>query len=271
MGILLAILKIIGMILLILLVIILFVVLFVLFIPIRYEMEFFSDQSYRIHAKVTWLAHLVRLYFKYEDEFDLKLWILCFPLSLLKEKSKTKIDTQDSTLNEEEHDNTFSKPEKDLDKDSVPDKNIEQESHTKPNKSIKEKKVSLVDKIKNVSHQIIKYKSMLEDSRNQNAFSSLKDQIFLLLKRICPKKLKLNLSYSTGSPDTTAEIFGILAMFPIGYQNRWIIYPDFEAENFYIRGNAIIKGKILGIHLLMAILNIMFDRNCRRLYKQLKN
>lgn len=122
------------------------------------------------------------------------------------------------------------------------------------------------DKIKNC---IYKLKREYSDERNKAAFSHLKQELFIILKRICPRRLKLTMVYSTGSPDTTGISLGILACFPVGYTNRWRITPDFESEKPYAKGCFDIKGHVVVISILAATLRILFDKNCRRLYNRI--
>jgi hypothetical protein len=135
---------------------------------------------------------------------------------------------------------------------------------------IRRKWKSLTEKIKNIKKRIRKISQMLEDPVNKDAISHLKRAVISLLKSIMPSKLKLKLSYSTGSPDTTAQVFGILAMFPIGYTNRWMIQPDFEADLAYADGDLDISGHFLVVRLLLVILGVVLDKKCRRLYRRLK-
>jgi hypothetical protein len=135
---------------------------------------------------------------------------------------------------------------------------------------IRRKWKSLTEKIKNIKKSIRKISQMLEDPVNKDAISHLKRAVSTLLKCIMPSKLKLKLSYSTGSPDTTAQVFGILAMFPIGYTNRWNINPDFEAEEAYADGDMDIKGYFFIVQILILLLGVLFDKKCRRFYHRLK-
>jgi hypothetical protein len=135
---------------------------------------------------------------------------------------------------------------------------------------IRRKWKSMTGKIKNIKKRIRKISRMLKDPVNKDAFSHIKRAVTGLLKCIMPSKLKLNVSYSTGSPDTTAQIFGILAMFPIGYTNRWNINPDFEAEEAYADGDMNIKGHFFIVQILILLLGVLFDKKCRRLYHKLK-
>ena len=142
-----------------------------------------------------------------------------------------------------------------------------QKTYKKPHK--KSHKKQFKDKSDKIKNCIYKLKREYSDERNKAAFSHLKQELFIILKRICPRRLKLTMVYSTGSPDTTGISLGILACFPVGYTNRWRITPDFESENPYAKGSFDIKGHVIVISILAATLRILFDKNCRRLYNRI--
>ena len=135
--------------------------------------------------------------------------------------------------------------------------------------SKKSHKKQFKDKSEKIKNCIYKLKREYSDERNKAAFLHLKKELFIILKRICPRRLKLTMVYSTGSPDTTGISLGILACFPVGYTNRWRITPDFESENPYAKGSFDIKGHVIVISILAATLRILFDKNCRRLYNRI--
>ena len=293
MTIFLTILKIIGVILLSLLCLAVGLVLLLLFVPIRYEAEIASAEKVSVKAKITWLLHFIRLHLNYQDELSMKLWVLFFSVPFGKrEKKKDDTETFASTepaktveVPKRMENNNHAKTTESTDSTETAEHLESTEEHLesvtkreteKPKKEnwilrIKRIFASILDKIKHIGKTIESTKTFLEDSHNKAAFSHIKDEVFLLLKHICPKKLKVDMSYSTGSPDTTAEVFGILAMFPIGYQNRWEIYPDFEADSFCARGTIDIKGKIYIYQILLAALRLVLDKNCRRLLKKIMN
>lgn len=122
----------------------------------------------------------------------------------------------------------------------------------------------------NLKKTIRKIKQLLTDESHKKAFTKVKTSLWQLLKILMPHRLKLNLEYSTGSPDTTAQILGILAMFPIGYQNRWNVHPDFTADNAYADADFDVKGRILGFSLLKLIFGLLLDKDCRKLYNEFK-
>ena len=122
----------------------------------------------------------------------------------------------------------------------------------------------------NAKKTIRKVKCLLTNESHKIAFAKLKTSVWQLLKILMPYRLKLNLEYSTGSPDTTAQLLGILTMFPIGYQNRWNVHPDFTADNAYAEAEFDVKGRILGFSLLKLILGLVLDKDCRKLYNHFK-
>lgn len=142
-----------------------------------------------------------------------------------------------------------------------------QKTYKKPHK--KSHKKQFKDKSEKIKNCIYKLKREYSDERNKAAFSHLKKELFIILKRICPRRLKLTMVYSTGSPDTTGISLGVLACFPVGYTNRWRITPDFESEKPYAKGSFDIKGHVIVISILAATLRILFDKNCRRLYNRI--
>ena len=137
-----------------------------------------------------------------------------------------------------------------------------------------EKKESIVSKIKGIINRIkevyAKIKKILTDEKNQDAVIHLKNEVVYLIKILLPKKSKIDAVFSTGAPDTTGQLFGILACFPAMYQKGWKLAPDFEADVPYFRGTFWGKGWIAVYQLVGIILRIIFDKNCRRLYTIIK-
>ena len=188
------------------------------------------------------------------------------------------IDSMDDDAKAEDKgcENTIDEPEISADEsEHITDGQTENEStaqtHQKTYKKRNKKshKKQFKDKSDKIKTGIDKLKKEYSDERNKAAFSHLKKELFIILKRICPRRLRLTMVYSTGSPDTTGISLGILACFPVGYTNRWRITPDFESEKPYAKGSFDIKGHVIVISILAATLRILFDKNCRRLYNRI--
>lgn len=280
------ILKVIGIILLVVLALILTALLCVLFVPVKYRaVGSFDNTDIRAKAHVSWLFHLFALHIEYAQETDGYIRLAFVKKKLFddadsdyendeKAAEASDDDVMDEAAKTETEDkvseNTGDEPKISADENQhikQQTKLTHQKRYKKRNK--KSHKKQFKDKSEKIKNCIYKLKREYSDERNKAAFSHLKKELFIILKRICPRRLKLTMVYSTGSPDTTGISLGILACFPVGYTNRWRITPDFESENPYAKGSFDIKGHVIVISILAATLRILFDKNCRRLYNRI--
>lgn len=292
------ILKVIGIILLVVLALILTALLCVLFVPVKYRaVGSFDNTDIRAKAHVSWLFHLFALYIEYADETDGYIRLAFVKKKLFDNYEALDDDDMDEAAKTETEDkvseNTVDEPQISAEElEHITDEQTENESTAQihneqrtvndENQQIKQRtklthqktykkphKKQFKDKSDRIKNCIYKLKREYSDERNKAAFLHLKKELFIILKRICPRRLKLTMVYSTGSPDTTGISLGILACFPVGYTNRWRITPDFESEKPYAKGSFDIKGHVIVISILAATLRILFDKNCRRLYNRI--
>lgn len=301
------ILKVIGIILLVVLALILTALLCVLFVPVKYRaVGSFDNTDIRAKAHASWLFHLFALHIEYADETDGYIRLVfvkkglfadslgdnyeAFNDDVMDDAAKTETEDKVSENTGNEHKIPADESEHITDEHaedectarthngyrSVTDENqhIKQQTKLTHKKTYKKRskkphKKQFKDKSDKIKNCIYKLKREYSDERNKVAFLHLKKELFIILKRICPRRLKLTMVYSTGSPDTTGISLGILACFPFGYTNRWRITPDFESENPYAKGSFDIKGHVIVISILAATLRILFDKNCRRLYNRI--
>lgn len=280
------ILKVIGIILLVVLALILTALFCVLFVPVKYRaVGSFDNTDIRAKAHVSWLLHLFALHIEYAQETDGYIRLAFVKKKLFddadsdyenneKAAEASDDDVMDEAAKTETEDkvseNTGDEPKISADENQhikQQTKLTHQKRYKKRNK--KSHKKQFKDKSEKIKNCIYKLKREYSDERNKAAFSHLKKELFIILKRICPRRLKLTMVYSTGSPDTTGISLGILACFPVGYTNRWRITPDFESEKPYAKGSFDIKGHVIVISILAASLRILFDKNCRRLYNRI--
>ena len=300
------ILKVIGIILLVVLALILTALLCVLFVPVKYRaVGIFDNTDIRAKAHVSWLFHLFALHIEYAQETGGYMRLALGKKKLfdnyealddddMDEAAKTetedkvsentadesKIPAEESEHVADEQTENESTAQTHNGQRTVNDENqhikqqtklTHQKTYKKRNKKPPKKshKKQFKDKSEKIKTGIDKLKREYSDERNKAAFLHLKKELFIILKRICPRRLKLTMVYSTGSPDTTGISLGILACFPVGYTNRWRITPDFESENPYAKGSFDIKGHVIVISILAATLRVLFDKNCRRLYNRI--
>ena len=288
------ILKIIGIILASILSILLLIILVVLFCPIRYHV--FGTECYNnegnhsnIIVKVSWLLHLIGLDVSINSNISVYLRVLFFKKKLDGkknadiEKSATNDSGTDASKNSEIVNNEYT------DEENVYSKNINNINNTDNsddsddsndsdnaecidnNEDVSKKQTkSPKEKLLKLEEIIQKVKDIINNPIYKEAIIKIKNELINLLKAIIPYKLFLKARFSTGSPDTTGIALGILAMFPIGYQNRWKIEPDFESDNAFIDSSFDIKGKIYFYKVLAIAIRLLIDKNCRKLYNDIR-
>lgn len=125
-------------------------------------------------------------------------------------------------------------------------------------------------RIENLGRAITNFRDFTENPVHRAAFGRLKEAFIRLLEAVAPSKLKLHAKFSTGAPDTTGILLGVIALFPAAYQNRWVIVPDFETDRMYVEADFDVRGHIFCYQILGILLRIFFDSDCRRLYHDLR-
>lgn len=298
MSILLLILKIIGIVLLVLLALVILFIIGILFVPYAYRVKGSFHGKPDLTASIYGLGHLVGIGVIL-TESGAKMYLrICgirkFLRSGNKDNKTGNTDQYEERVSENPKPDNHEKPaiqevgeERESDNDDVNSadaaESLENETDVFPAADVQvsgkfpQKIKSWIAKIKNffytlkqafyhMKQTIRKMKQLLTDESHKRAFTKVKTSVWQLLKILMPHRLKLNLEYSTGSPDTTAQLLGILAMFPIGYQNRWKVHPDFTAENAYAEADFDVKGRVLGVSFLKLLLGLVLDKDCRKLY-----
>lgn len=300
MTVVLLILKIIGIILAALLGIVVLGILLVLFCPFRYRIWGSYHEKPDISIRVAWLMCIFQFRMDITDTQQMYLRILGFRKNLSREEKETNESEESSGLEEESEttntvENAFDKKRIETNRSdtaTVEENSGEEEFRNKedPKDSIEtkstdvsrktpEKKISISQKVKriwekikralfNIKETAVKIKKLYMDPRNKLAFTKLKQSVAKFFRVLHPKKFQLKLKFSTGSPDTTGQLLGVIAMFPIGYRNGWNIVPDFTADAFYADTEFDVRGRVLGISLIKLACSIILDKNCKRLYNK---
>lgn len=240
MNIVLSILQILGWVLLVALIVVVLGLLIILFYPVRYlvDVHWLDEQWAKFRAH--WFFHFIRARVSYGDD------LIYGEVYIFWKKITFSFDL------------TEKKEDKETEKEEKP-----KEPKENDGESIISKIKGMIERIKEVYPKL---KKILTDEKNKEAVIHLKDEIIYLLKVLLPKKSKLDAAFSTGAPDTTGQLFGVLACFPSMYQKNWKLLPDFASDDMYFKGTFWGKGRIYGYQIVGIILRIIFDKNCRRLY-----
>lgn len=302
MTVVLLILKIIGIILAVLLGIVVLGILLVLFCPFRYRIWGSYHEKPDISIRVAWLMHIFQFRMDITETQQMYLRIFGFRKYLSRNQEETSESEEISGLEEE---NKATNTVDDVSVENETDRSdtaIEEENgeagvfeNTKDSTEVKssdvshkspEKKISISQKVKrlwekirdiwkkvkrafsDIKETVAKIKKLYMDPQNKLAFTKLKQSAARFFRVLHPKKFRLQLKYSTGSPNTTGQLLGVIAMFPIGYRNGWNVVPDFTADAFYADAEFDVRGRFFGISLIKLACSIILDKNCKRLYNK---
>lgn len=279
--------------LLILCITIIFIFLILLFYPVSYLLEGKWQDEKWVRVQSHWLFHIFRIRISYEDSliygemyvfWKKKTFFQDFTSEELEEDAQetgehitdtikdiaediADIGATEESKCENDSKNTSSETEDNNSSSEKAKKNTRSENPDKKKKSIISK---IKDMIKGIRKIYPRIKKILTDKQHKEAFSHLKKEFSYLIRILLPKKSKVNVVFSTGSPDTTGQLFGILACFPVIYQKDWSVSPDFQEEKPYVKGEFWGKGKIALYQPVFIVLRILFDKNCRRLYHHIR-
>lgn len=287
MKIVLSILEILGWSLLVILFVAIVILLLLLFCRLHYNVEGEWIEENTAKIKMHWLLRLIRAKVSYGDdliygEVHIFWKKITFSFDLTKKKEEVDEEEEETVeeftemVSETVKDDAKRVEEKVLGTETASELRGETEPWTQNTVDseddifTEEQKESIVSKIKGIIERIKevypKIKKILMDEQNQDAVKHLKDEVIYLLKIFLPKKSKIDAVFSTGAPDTTGQLFGVLACFPAMYQKDWRLLPDFQSDDAYFKGTFWGRGWIALYQIVGIILRILFDKKCRRLY-----
>lgn len=269
---------------------VLFLFVLLLFCPFTYDVKgTWHEKQLTLHVRIGWLAKLLQFGVdEGEDEHSVFLKIFGIRKNLKKEKNPDNAEDFVDTI-EDDVKETAEEAGQKLQKEPLPTltalEYTDAQEEDPPSRQKKPGRGKLSrfwnrkkDGVRRMRTAFYNFKRdwniwrrFLTDETNRQAFLFLRDQIFGLLKKILPRRMKLDLQFSTGSPDTTGQILGILAMFPMAYKNNWNVEADFSAETFYVEAAFALKGRIAAIQMVIPVVRILLDKNCRKLYNRFKH
>lgn len=287
-AILLKILSVLGIVLLVILGILFLTLLLVLFMPIvyRFHAEKCGEQLH-VNGKVRWLFGLVRVSILYPSANSVIVKFLWFTLydsgkavpkeAPVKQKKKEDAETSGETTEEASvHSETIVDPESNTDKEMEETSDFEEtdkhpltfkEKLFEKCEKIKYTLKKIYDKIKHIWENISFYKKLLQDSETQALVSHGWKRLKKIFRSIRPRKLKADVVFGTGSPDTTGYAYGIFGMIMPKLGKRVLITPDFNQQ--ILEGQLDATGHIMVFTLLRHILAVLFDKRLWLLKKRL--
>lgn len=289
MSVILFIFKLIGIVLLVLLGIIVTLLLLVLFVPIRYNVSGEMETEIAVHLKVTWLLYLISFVLDYEKGET----VTCLRIMGIRKRAKTDSTFEEDAWEDEPENTTVDETADEAEpqtESALADKAESIEADNSPKDNIQKdnaKKDTFIEKIRRriqaffeavrrlkstagqLSGKISSIKEIITDEANQSVVRAVILELGHCLKHFKFRKLVTDLRFSMGDPAKTGQTLGVLCLFPILYQYQINIFPDFEADEFYIKGTFEIKGHVRVVHLLTAVLRLWKKKEVRVLVKKL--
>lgn len=270
-------LKLIGIILLVLLGIVLTLLVLLLFVPVRYQIKGSVLEDKTVRVKLHWLLHLLVFSLSYEEKkLTTEFRILGFRLFPREKKKSALDDTDFDDIEEAEDERVTQEPVQEIPQLTATEYSGEpqtdsSETHRRQKRQPKRKIAAFIDKwkrfwekIKQIPDKVSAIWSVISDEGNHKVVSLVWEQIRYLLRHSRFRKLKTDLTFSAGDPATTGQILGVFCMFPMLYQYEVSVVPDFESEQWYLRGTFEIKGHARLVHVLRSGTLLWKEKEVRR-------
>lgn len=286
------ILSIIGIVLLIVLICGVVILLLILFFPIVYRAKGSKqEKDIKLWAKARWLFGFITM--RYEYPTPNTVIVKCFGFEIYNSKKSTEKNKQSKGAEEQgsvdadsQDDGTTvqdratssnnassSQPTDEQNGDTIDGvtddthKNLIERLKAKYEK-IKYTIRSIYDRIKHIVRNIAYYKDVLQDEETKQLFKHIGFRGSKIWKNIRPRKLKANIQFGTGSPDTTGYLYGVYGMFCTYLGNSVMVEPDFTQQ--ILEGDFYVAGHITVFQLLRHGGAIILDKNLRLFWNKLK-
>lgn len=293
MAVILLILKIIGIILLVLLGLLLLSICLLLFVPVCYRISGAAEEETAVHIRVSWLFSLVRWQGNYQNgDFDSQLRI--FGIRKRKHQTLTELEeeaVEESAVTDETTPAGESEEESDAENVHVEEEKQEEVSdaesvHVKEEKPDAKNPFARIkafffngkSRLQRIGKTVTSWrttfldiKSMILDETNKTVLSLVLAELKYLLGHFKFRRIDTELTFSMGDPAWTGQALGVLSVMPFLYRYRCNVYPDFEAEELYIRGTFLLAGRVRIVHAVVSVVRLIKRKEVRILIKKIIN
>lgn len=257
MATLITILKIVGIICLSILAMLGVLLIIVLFVPIRYKaVAKYKDEAYA-DVKISYLLHIISLSFKYEKEFEYKIKVFGIPIKLKKKSVKDKADSFNNAKD------GLGKADNEADKNATEDISAsnckEKTNEAASNKNIKDK-----------LEKVLRYVDILNLDVTRNAWDCCKKRLVKLLKHILPRKTNISIVYGITNPAYTGMIMGLYNVFYNYLATPLKLLPVYDSDENILEADAKLKGHIMIAPVLIQLIIVILNKNCREFYRLIK-
>ncbi|MCM1111843.1 MAG: hypothetical protein NC399_01170 [Muribaculum sp.] len=126
----------------------------------------------------------------------------------------------------------------------------------------------ICDKIKRIRENLAYYQAVLSDEDTKGLVNHGFVRLGRILKSIRPRKLKADILFGTGSPDTTGYVFALYGMLCAYLGDCVLLVPDFERA--VLEGELYAAGRITVFKLVWNGLWVALDKRLWELISKLK-
>ncbi len=120
--------------------------------------------------------------------------------------------------------------------------------------------------VHNIKDKFTTIKEFIFSEITKNMLGVAKDNLFRLLAKIKPRKIKSDILFGTGDPCQTGQILGLAAAYMAVSGTVFNITPDFE--NKVLRGRLMVLGQIRASSLAFAVLRVIISNEWKSFYKE---
>ncbi len=127
---------------------------------------------------------------------------------------------------------------------------------------------SVYDKIKAIWQNISYYRELLLRDETKQLFGSVLARLVRILKSLGPSKVRAEIIFGTGSPDTTGYVYGVYSMFMPLLGKKVKVEPDFERT--VLEGSLRASGFVVTGVLVWHVIRVALDGRLRSFLGMLK-
>lgn len=240
----------------------------VLFYPLSYQARGECGDELSAQGAVWWLFRALRLEFSLQSgEVAAQVYIFGF---LKKEKqpeeAEEEQDIEPETFGEAAPEESVA----DVPKEDEPEPedlkaaDFKQEAKKKQKKKRRKKPEASVKtgRVKRAWQEVT-------DTGNKQGAMRLWQELLYLLSHVKPKDIRADISFCAKDPALTGQITGILSLLPFLYRYDARICPDFVSDEYYVRGNFKLRGRVAAFHFVRSFIRLIRDKNAMRLYHKI--
>lgn len=126
-----------------------------------------------------------------------------------------------------------------------------------------------IKKLKDIKNTASAMYDFINSREFRDNFAFLKQQLKKLFRHIMPSKHDIKINFGTGSPDTTGEILGVIAVLMAFTGLNIQVTPDFD--NAVFNGEVYIKGRIRLFNILVVALKMYFNKELKAVADKIIN